>query len=69
MTKSQKTSIDDGGDYLIIKPDNQRDVELLNRQLKRIQSFMPSQKHRVTPHKLAKRLIMEQAERDTNEKS
>jgi hypothetical protein len=70
MTKPPKKSIDDGGNYVIIKPKTQKEVDLLNRQLKRIQSFLPKQKHRVTPTKLAKRLVIEQAERDlNNEKS
>ncbi|CAK2793940.1 conserved hypothetical protein [Vibrio crassostreae] len=64
MPRSAYTSIDEGGDYVTVVPRSQREVELLNRQLRRIQSFMPDQKHRVTPTKLAKRLILEQAERD-----
>lgn len=65
MPKPPKKSIDDGGSHVIVKPKTQREVDLLNRQLERIQSFMPDQKHRITPTKLAKRLIMEQVERDT----
>ncbi|MNG96553.1 hypothetical protein D3C87_1497250 [compost metagenome] len=65
MAKPPKRQMDDGGNYVTITPKTEREVELLNRQLDRIQSFMPDQKHRVTPTKLAKRLVMEQAERDT----
>ncbi|WP_174871197.1 hypothetical protein [Pectobacterium polaris] len=64
MPKSEKTLIDDGGDYVTVIPQDEHAARLLNRQLKRIQSFMPSQKHRVTPRKLAKQLVMEKAEED-----
>lgn len=65
MAKPPKKQMDDGGNYVTVTPKTEREVELLNRQLERIQSFIPAQKHRVTPTKLAKRLVMEQAERDT----
>lgn len=65
MTKPPKKSVDDGGNYVVVNIKTQQEVDLLNRQLARIQSFIPDQKHRVTPHKLAKRLIMEQVGRDT----
>lgn len=64
MAKPEKKQLDDGGNYVTVTPKTEREVELLNRQLERIQSFMPDQRHRVTPTKLAKRLVMEQAERD-----
>lgn len=64
MPKSAKTSIDDGGDYVTVTPRDEHETKLLNRQLKRIQSFMPSQKHRVTPTKLSKKLVIEKAEED-----
>ncbi|EPW7037832.1 hypothetical protein J8A01_22915 [Vibrio parahaemolyticus] len=65
MAKPPKKTIDEGGNYVTVTPKTQREADLLNRQLERIQSFMPSQKHRVTPTKLAKRLVMEQAKRDS----
>lgn len=65
MSKYPKKQMDDGGNYITVTPKTEQEVELLNRQLDRIQSFMPDQKHRVTPKKLAKRLVMEQAKRDT----
>ncbi|MBP2200296.1 hypothetical protein [Pantoea cypripedii] len=64
MPRSAKTPIDDGGDYVTVTPRDEYSAQLLNRQLKRIQSFMPSQQHRVTPIKLAKQLVMEKAEED-----
>lgn len=69
MPKKTYSQIDDGGKYVTVKPQTELDVKLLNRQLDRIQSFMPTQKHRVTPTKLTKRLVMEQAGRDKNETS
>ncbi|MCO7255407.1 hypothetical protein KSI86_14690 [Dickeya oryzae] len=65
MTKSALTPIDDGGRYVTVTPQDEQAARLLNRQLDRIQSFMPSQRHRVTPTKLAKRLVMEKAREDT----
>ncbi|WCG82271.1 hypothetical protein [Pectobacterium sp. A5351] len=65
MPTSAQTPIDDGGNYVTVTPQDKNAARLLNRQLKRIQAFMPSQKHRVTPTKLAKRLVMEKAEEDT----
>lgn len=67
MTKPPKKPMDDGGNYITVTPKTDREVELLNRQLERIQSFFPDQRHKVTPTKLAKRLVVEQAYRDQNE--
>jgi len=64
MAKSAKTPIDNGGNYVTVTPQNEYEERLLNRQLMRIQSFMPPQQHRITPTKLAKRLVMEKAEED-----
>lgn len=64
MPHSAKTTIDNGGQYVTVTPKNDYEAMLLNRQLERIQSFIPPQQHRITPTKLAKRLVMEKAEED-----
>lgn len=64
MPKSALTPIDNGGHYVTVTPQDEQAARLLNRQLERIQSFMPSQQHRITPRKLAKRLVMEKALED-----
>ncbi|MEO3988378.1 hypothetical protein [Pseudocitrobacter cyperus] len=64
MPVSAKTTIDNGGNYVTVVPQTEYEVHLLNRQLKRIQAIVPEQKHRITPTKLAKQLVLEKAQED-----